>query len=222
MRPAIDAGLTYLMPAFPDEKQEYRRIASKLTSANFQLEELKRQFQEQELVVKNGLYFQGDLLNLYLPYFTNIPLERILEIRNREQDMYNTFQRYLEDITKGISQAEGEERLLSTLKDIDKGIRDLEKKFRATCADYNRQNIYIGIGMICAGLAVIAGIQFGNEVAKAIAGVTGVATGIQFISSKNESIKSRESLADDKFYMPWLVYREMPSLTEKALDESND
>jgi hypothetical protein len=207
-RPAINAGLTYLLPAFPNKKKDFRRISKCLVPANFKLEDLNRQFEEQELTEPNGVRFDGDLLNLYLPYFTSIPLERILEIRDQQQDMYNDFQRYLENLLNGLSAEEAETKFLGVLRDIDTGIRELEKKFRSLKTEYGRKDIYMSIGILCTGLAIFASIEWGKDIAQMIAGATGSATGIQFMSGLGEKKKARAAIADDRFYLPWLIHNE--------------
>ena len=210
LKPAIAAGLTYLLPAFPEKKREFRRIGKHLTSANFSLPELKRQFNESELIESVSYRFEGDLLNLYLPYFTSIPLERILEIRDKQSDMYNDFQRYLQNLLEGLSVEETEQKLLTTLREIDSGIRELDKKFRSIKADYGRKDVYMGLGVLCTGLALFAGIEWSKEIAQLIASATGTATGMQFLSNLGEKKKATGALADDRFFLPWLIHRETP------------
>lgn len=207
LRPAIETGLTYVIPAFPDKKRDFRRTYGRLTSANFSLPELKRQFLEEELVDHPGLGLQNELLSIHLPYFTNIPLERILEIRDHEQDLYNNFQRYLENLLVGLSPQETELKLLSVLRDIDAGVREIDRKFRSIKREYNRKDIFMGIGILCTGLAIFSGIEWGKEIAPMIASATGTATGVQFLSGVHDKKKAFESLSDDRFYLPWLIYR---------------
>jgi len=211
LRPAVDAGLTYILPTFPDRKRETKRLVSKLTCANFDLPELRRQFAEEDLSDETAIRFKGDLLNLYLPYFTHIPLERVLEIRDREQDMYNAFQRHLEVLLAGLSQAEGERKLLETLRDIDRGIRELDRKFHSVKTEYGRKDIYMGLGVLCTGLAVFAGVEWGKDIAQWIAGATGTATSMQYLSARAEKAKAFQAVADDRFYVPWLVHQVRPA-----------
>jgi hypothetical protein len=212
-RPAIDAGLTYLMPAFPNKKKEFKRLNKRLISANFKLQELNRQFMENELSDSPGFRFEGDLLDLYLPYFTSIPLERILEIRNQQQDMYNDFQRYLENLFFGLSAEETEAKFLGVLRDVDTGIRELEKKFQSVKKEYGRKDIYMGVGVLCTGLAIFAGYEWGKDVAQIIASATGTATGIGFTANLSDKRKAQSALADDRFYLPWLIHKQAPSIS---------
>lgn len=208
LKPAIDAGMTYLLPTFPDQKKEFRRVAARLTSANFKLPELKRQFAESELSDKNFYRFDGDLLNLYLPHFTDLPIERLMEIRSNQSDMYNDFQRYMENLFFGLSEDESELKLLNLLREIDSGIRELEKKFKSLRNEYARKDIYVGIGVLCTSLALYAGVEFGKEIAQMIASATGGATGIQFLSNLGERKKGAEALSSERFFVPWLIHRE--------------
>ncbi len=214
LRPAVDAGLTYLVPSFPDEKVEMRRISKKLTSANFSLEELNNQFQETELYDSETIRFEGDLLNLYLPYFKDVPLERILEIRNKQEDMYNEFQRHMENLIKGSSVEETELKLLGFLREVDTGIRELNRAFTSTKKEYARKNIVIGLGVLCTGLALYASAEWGQELAKYIAGATGGATGLKLLSSSADRSAALSRHTEDRFYLPWLVHNSTPSIVE--------
>jgi hypothetical protein len=46
--------------AFPDKKKEFRRLNKRLISANFKLQELNRQFMENELSDSTGFRFEGE------------------------------------------------------------------------------------------------------------------------------------------------------------------
>jgi len=208
LKPAIDAGLTYLLPAFPDKKHEFRRVSSRLIPANFSLPELRRQFNEEELVDSALYRFDGDLLNLYMPHFTDIPIERIIEIREGQRDMYNDFQRYLENLLFGLSASESEIKILGVLRDIYTGIRELNKKFCSVKTEYARKDIFVGIGIICTGLALCASFEYGKEIAQLIAGTTGGATGIQFLTNLGDKKKANATISDDRFFLPWLIQNE--------------
>ncbi len=208
LQPALRSGMAYLLPTFPDNAREFRGMSLRLTPANFKLEELRRQFAEEELAQSARCQFRGDLLNLYLPYFTDISLERILEIRDRQQTMYNDFQRYLENLLYGLSEAEAERRLLTFLREVDEGIRELDKKFRSIQTDYRRKNIYARIGVLSTGLAIFAGLEFAREVGQMVSAALGGATAMQLLSTRGEGKKAMGVVAADRFYLPWLIQKE--------------
>ncbi len=217
LRPAVDAGLTYLLPSFPDDKAEMRRLSKRLTSANFSLEELNHQFQEYDLYDSDLVRFEGHLLNLYLPYFKDVPIERILEIRDKQGDMYNDFQRYVQNLLAGVDQDETELRLLGFMKDVDTGIRELNRLFESTQREYYRKNIVLGLGVLSTGLALYASAEWGQEIAKYIAGATGGATGLKLLSSTADKANAMAKQAEDRFYLPWLVHKSEPSIVEKPI-----
>jgi hypothetical protein len=99
------------------------------------------------------------------------------------------------------------------LRDVDTGIRELEKKFRSVKKEYSRKDVYMGIGVLCTGLAMFAGLEWGKDIAQLIAGATGTATGIQFSANLSDKRKAHAALADDRFYVPWLIHREAPSIS---------
>ena len=208
VRPAVDAGLTYVLPTFPDKQSDYRRLSKRLVTANFKLEELNRQFMENELSESKGYCYDGKLLNLYLPYFTNVPIERVIEIRDQQKDMYEEFQRYLEDLFFGLSKQDTEIKFLGVLRDIDRGIRELEKQFRSLKSEYRRKDIIVGIGLVCTALAMYAGLEWGQEIGELVAAATGGATGMQFVSNIGERSNEKSRHMGSKFYLPWLIYNE--------------
>lgn len=215
LRPAVDAGLAYFLPSFPDDKVQMRRLNRHLTSANFSLSELDRQFNESELYDSDQIHFDGDLLNLYLPYFKDVPIERILEIRDKQQDMYNEFQRYLENLIGGIEKDEAEEKLLLFLRDVDTGIRELNRSFTSAQKEYFRKDIVLGLGILSTGLALYASAEWGQELAKYVAGATGGATGMKLLSGIADKSTAFSKHSDDRFYLPWLVHKAKPTLIEQ-------
>lgn len=214
LKPAVNSGLTYLLPAFPDQKRDFRRLSTRLTSANFRLSDLSRQFKEEELSSNDYYRFKGDLLNIYMPHFTNVPIERIVEIREKHVDSYNDFQRYMENLLYGISEEETEVRILSIMRDIDMGVRELRKKFLSVSEEYRRRDIYIGIGMFCTSLAIYASVEYGKDIAQLIGSITGGATGIGLLKNSGEKKKSALSISQDNFYLPWLLQREAEKISD--------
>jgi len=194
-----------------------RRLSKRLTSANFSLEELNHQFQEYDLYDSDLVRFEGHLLNLYLPYFKDVPIERILEIRDKQGDMYNDFQRYVQNLLAGVDQDETELRLLGFMKDVDTGIRELNRLFESTQREYYRKNIVLGLGVLSTGLALYASAEWGQEIAKYIAGATGGATGLKLLSSTADKANAMAKQAEDRFYLPWLVHKSEPSIVEKPI-----
>src|SRR5277367_948593 len=57
-----------------------------------------------------------------------------------QRDMYNDFQRYLENLLFGLSASESEIKILGVLRDIYTGIRELNKKFCSVKTEYARKD----------------------------------------------------------------------------------
>jgi hypothetical protein len=60
---------------------------------------------------------------------------------------------------------------------------------------------------------MFAGLEWGKDIAQLVAGATGTATGIQFTANMSEKRKAQAALADDRFYLPWLIHKQAPSIS---------
>ena len=207
LRPAVESGFTYLFPTFPDQKRELSGVNRQTTSANFSLPELQRQFSEAPLGDGTFFRFRGDILNLYLPHFTDVPLKRVLEIRNQHSVLYSDFQKCFEGLLKSVSEDQTEIVILNFLKTVDEGIRELNREFISIQSSYSRKNVNMGIGILCTGLAMYVGAQYGQELAALIATATGGATGMQYLSGRADHNGRIDRIRTHKFYVPWTIYK---------------
>ena len=205
LRPAIKAGVAQVLPSFPDTAKMFRNKNLGLTSANFQLPDLQEQFYESEIESIGLSRGPSGLSHLLLPHFTNIPFERLLEIREKENDIYWEFQRRLERMLFGASEIESETIILNFLKDVDSGVRELHRKFKDIEATYKRKNIYMLIKFLSVGLSMMAPID--PEAKKTIATIIGGISAFDYLTTKEDKAKAMYENRNNQFYLPWLVFK---------------
>jgi len=205
LRPAIKAGVAQVLPSFPDTVKMFRNKNLGLTSANFQLPDLQEQFYESEIDSIGLSRGQSGLSHLLLPHFTNIPFERLLEIREKENDIYWEFQRRLERMLFGASEVESEAIILNFLKEVDSGVRELHRKFKDIEATYKRKNIYMLIKFLSVGLSMMAPIDL--EAKKTIATIIGGISAFDYLTTKEDKAIAMCKNRNNQFYLPWLVFK---------------
>lgn len=205
LRPAIEAGVSELIPVFKDTENVLRSKALGLTSANFRLPELQQQFSEEILVRNLPDRRAVGLSHLLLPHFANVPFEKILEIRDKEADLYAEFQRRFERLLIDAEASDSEERILTFLRDVDSGVRELHRKFVDIEKNYRRKSIYMLIKFISAGLVLMAPVD--PVVQKSIAGIVGSLSAFDYLTAREDVAKSKAELHGNHFYVPWLVFR---------------
>ena len=204
LRPAINAGMTYITPDFSDKKMLFTKKNMELYQLILNIKNYFVNFQE-ELNFEN-LPKRDHLgsMNLFLPHFTNIPIEYIIEIRENENQLYMEMQRRLECLFYKSSQTESEEILYNYLKEVDLGVRELNRKFNSIQVNYKRKNIYMGIRFIAASLLLLAPLECANSIT-ALLGSTSV---FDFFGGLVEKQNSKRDLIDDKFYLPWQIFKD--------------
>jgi hypothetical protein len=205
LKPAIKAGVAQILPSFPDTKKQFKNKNLGLTSANFKMPELQRQFYENEIDTPNFTREPSGLSHLLLPHFTNIPFERLLEIREKEIDLYWEFQRRLENMLRGASEIESEALILNYLRDVDSGVRELHRKFKDIHATYKRKNIYMLIKFLSVGLTMFAPLD--AEVKKALATIIGGISAFDYLTTREDKAKAIYENRSNQFYLPWLVFK---------------
>ncbi len=204
LRPAIEAGISQVLPAFPDSTKRFQAKSLGLTSANFHLEELLTQFNEFDSD-ESSLRTSSGLSHLLLPHFSRVPIERILEIREKESDLYAAFQRRMENMLRGASQTDSETRILEYLRDVDMGVRELHRKFQDVQKLYKRRNIEMLVKFIAAGMVVLSPLDVAAKAS--IASILGGISAFDYMTTKREEANSHLELQSDKFYLPWLIFR---------------
>lgn len=211
LRPAIEAGVSQVIPTFPDVEQVLRSRRLGLTSANFHLPELNKQFSEDSLLHSHPGRAPSGLSHLLLPHFTNVPFERILEIRERESVLYQEFQRRLERVLLDSMGTDSEAKILGFLRDVDAGVRELHRKFSDIEANYRRKSIYMLVKFIAAGMVLMAPVD--PVIQKSIAGIVGSMNAFDYLTAREEVAKSKTELRSNQFYLPWLVFSDANATT---------
>jgi hypothetical protein len=117
---------------------------NRLVAANFKLADLERQFEEPK--------YETQVINLYLPYFRNLSPSQVIDLRQQEQVLYRNLERALDDLLYGKNQIDSEASLLSTLRNVDQHVNDLENRFKAIQRAEGRKDIWTLIGFIGIGL----------------------------------------------------------------------
>jgi hypothetical protein len=140
------------------------------------------------------------MVGLYLPHLSNIPLEAIIHLRDKEMDAFNKYQRILEVFFKKSKDIKNETVLLDCMKEVDEGIRETQEKF----IQIQRRNIINGISIVLSlatiGLSIYAPKEIQDFVKLVAAGVTGASFG--YFAKENLRIKKNID-----FYFPWLLSR---------------
>jgi hypothetical protein len=209
LRPAIEAGVSQLIPTFPDIERTLQNRRLGLTSANFRLPKLQEQFSEEMLLYPESSRATSGLSHLLLPYFTNIPFERLLEIRERESALYYEFQRYFERLLFESEGTDSETKILGFLRDVDAGVRELHRKFSDIELNYRRKSIYMLVKFLAVGMVLMAPV--GPDVQKTIATLVGGMTAFDYLTARDDVAKSRVELRSNRFFLPWLVFSDSKS-----------
>jgi hypothetical protein len=206
LRPALDAGASYVIPIFPDQKNLLRGRRLGLTPANFTKPELERQFWEEPAEEREGAERRSPraLSHLLLPHFSNVPFERILEIRTKESALYDDFQQRFARALGEASKTDSDARILEFLRDVDDGVRMLEARFNEIGAAYRRRNISLTLRFVAAGMVWMTPADL--EVKKTITEMIGGLSAFEYVSARNDVISDKAALRSERFYLPWLVF----------------
>lgn len=199
----LDTGYVNLVPIFPDSERNLRRGSLGLTSANFRLRALQTQFEERVNLPSAPRRSALGITNLLLPHFSRVPIDRLVEIREREANRYLAFQRKLESLLSDAETTTSEERLLQFLREVDGGVRELDAHFRQIQKDYRRRNITLGIKLLMAGLVMYAPV----EAKEVIGTIVGGMSGLEFLSSVETCAQEKSRAQESDFYLPWLIFK---------------
>ena len=203
LRPAISVGAANVLPFFPESRKVFRDKKLGLTSVNFRLKNLQMQFEESETVDDQGKRKRSGLTQLLLPHFENVTFERIIEIRAKEEELYWEFQRRLENLLHRASQVESERLLLSFMKDVDEGVREINRKFTELQVNYRRKNIYMTVKFLSVAMVLMAPVE-AREVISAVLGSTTI---FEYLTTREDRARELYKSRNNKFYLPWLVFK---------------
>ncbi len=201
LQQAMRLGISHIVPLFPGQKFHKKKL--KLTSANFELEELKKQFDETEEYPNLARRSSG-LSNLLLPHFTNIEMERIVEIRNKESELYQEFQRRIQNMLHNASQTDSEITILKYLREVDEGVRELHERFKHIQKMYRRRDIYFLLKFLSASLVFMSPLD--GEIKNSIATILGGMSAFDYLTTKEEKVSAMSEIRLNRFYLPWQVF----------------
>jgi hypothetical protein len=144
-RPFLREGFVSILPSDDRLEKKLRNKKYGLVSANFQLESLETQFEEniQPTVIAN----------LFLPYFRDIAPEDVVRLRHEEKLLYEGFEHRLAGLLSGTKKINNEKTLLKELENIDHHIRQLTVRFEAIRDESRKKDIEMAIGIATVGLA---------------------------------------------------------------------
>ncbi len=213
-RPFLDSGDLTLLPSYqPEAKQLSIRTKAGLglIRANFQLPELRRQFEEEGL---DDLQLgAGKPPYLYLPYFTNLSARDVLALRQQESGLYNEFQSHLKALLYGLPQAESERALLRRLEEIDQQVRSLAKSYEAIRDAARKRNLSYLLGFVAIGLVPLIPAGLVTPLA-ALLGV-GSLSGFKYIGERKEKAPAKLLLKQDEVFLLWRLRTLEKSLARK-------
>lgn len=201
LKPALGTGFIHLVPTFSSEKKPYQGGYLGLISANFNRKDLEDQFNEFQTIKKHRQRIA--VPSLLLPHLTNVPFERIVEIRNKEEALYLDFQRRLENVIYNAKELDSETMLLSFLKEIDEGVREIRAKLDEVKQRFRQKNINLLIKFLAIGLVALSPPEARN----ALMGVIGGITAFDYLHVREERSIAMQEIKGNKFYLPWLVFR---------------
>jgi hypothetical protein len=146
-RPFLREGFVSILPSDDRLERKLRNKKYGLISANFQLESLETQFEEniQPTVIAN----------LFLPYFRDIAPEDVVRLRHEEKLLYEDFEHRLAGLLSGSQKINNEKTLLKELENIDHHIRQLTVRFEAIRDESRKKDIEMVIGFATIGLALL-------------------------------------------------------------------
>jgi hypothetical protein len=202
LREAIKHRLVYILPSLPDKQRELRVAfrQGKVTRGNFSRDDLVRQFTERDLV-PGDTHIDVGLTQVYLPHITNIPLNRIIELRETEIRAYSDFQIALEDFVYGSQNTASEEKILEFLKHLDEAIRSIradieriQRKWKITREELIIK--YLSVGFV----ALLA-----RQHAAALMPFFGAVTAFDFLKSNREFRLQKLDAVPDEFYAVWKI-----------------
>lgn len=204
-RPAIESGVADVIPLFPHTENKVKNKRLGLLSANFSSRELHEQFFESQGPCDAKRESSPIVPRLLLPHFSNVPIERVLEIREREKKLYDEFQSKLKTLLEDASQAQSESKILGYMREVDTGVRELHIRFKEIKKKQRLKKLELSIGFSTNVLVPFIPIDpVFQHALKVVFGGTAI---FQFFTAVNEFRRQESSLSDDQFYIQWLLFK---------------
>jgi hypothetical protein len=194
--PFLRAGALDIVPSYDERIAAHHAALTKkyrLVSANFQLEDLERQFEEST--------YRKAAATLYLPYFRDIPSEKVVSLRRKEQELYYGLEFALAELLCEGEDLRNEQTLLEKLAEIDDHVRKLESKYREIEKAYKEEKIQMLIAFAAVGLVTLVPVDLATKMA-AVLGTSNISA-FAFWRLKIGEKNSIASLKEDQFYLLW-------------------
>lgn len=204
-RPFLDSGYLTIVPSYQPEAKRFdirTKARLGLHSANFRMEDLRRQFEEEgykDLVPESGI-----VPYLYLPYFSGLSSEDVVKVRQQEEDLYIDFQRMLSGLLGGLSENDTEKQLFDQLREIDEGVRKLNRSYEAMRKGMRIENATV-ISKVAMGLLTL--IPLGKiAVIVNVLGGAGL-TLFEHFKTKQGPPPLKTQIKQDEFYLMWRLLK---------------
>jgi hypothetical protein len=200
LREALSHNLVYILPAFPDREKELKTALrkGKVTRGNFAREDLVRQFTERDLQ-ENERYVDAGLTRVYLPHLTNVPINKIIEIREKERDSFIDFQSAIENFVYGSQETASEVKIEEFLKHLDESIRHIRAKISQIKQDWKLTQTE----QVIKAVAVSFVAFLPHEIAVAVAPFLGTITAFDYLKSNREYNEKLHAATSGEFYIAW-------------------
>ena len=201
-RPFLDSGFLTIVPSYQPEAKRFN-IRTKarfgLHSANFHLDELRRQFEEEGY--ENLELGTGVVPYLLLPYFSNMSSEDVLTVRQEEDYLYSDFQRKLAGLLGGLPDLDSEKKLLDHLKEIDDGVSKLIRSAEAIRKAERKRDMTALLGFVAIGLVTLLPAASAAAVG-ALLGTSSFSV-FKYIEARRQTDPVKARLKEDEFYLMW-------------------
>jgi len=139
---------------------------------------------------------------LFLPTLEGIEPEALLRVLDDHGDPTHDFRYALRGLLKDLTSLDSESRIFQLLERVDYEVRHLQTTIERIRTDTAWGSAEAALGVLSAGLSVVAPEWLTKSAAAAFGSMTALA-GMRSLSH----IRSRKRVVEDSdFYLPWLVH----------------
>jgi len=203
-RPFLKAGFLTIVPSYYPEARKIRVHTKShlgLVPANFQREDLRRQFAEEGFEEYD--FVPGSVPYLYLPYFTHLSSSEVLWVREKEANAYRLFQDHLSELLNGLSRVKSEGVLMDHMKEVHRQVLALMGSYEAIEKATRQQAVDSVMGFFKANLVPSAPGSLVPSLTK-ILGTAGVAF-VEYLAKKGalNQQKAQLKVAQPEINLMW-------------------
>ena len=105
---------------------------------------------------------------------------------------------------KEPGRTDSETRILEFLRDVDDGVRILERRFAEISAAYRRKNIALTIKFLAAGMVWMTPVD--PDVKHTVTALIGSLSTFDYLTAREEVVAEKAKLRSERFYVPWSVF----------------